>query len=77
MMPIIEVVDRVVLVRYRIKITPGKPIGTENMMMKGIHERLKLRGHDHVDQDQGQDAGKHAGPGTFLAAAGFARLDGC
>ncbi len=35
MMPIIDVVDRVVSVRKRIRITPGNPIGTENMMMKG------------------------------------------
>ena len=28
-------VEIVVLVRYRITITPGMPIGTENMMMKG------------------------------------------
>ena len=34
MTPIIDVVESVVSVRKRIRITPGKPIGTENMMVR-------------------------------------------
>ena len=35
MTPIMEVVESVVSVRNNIRMTPGKPIGTENMMMNG------------------------------------------
>ena len=58
MMPIIEVVDRVVLVRNSDQDHARKAHGNREHDDEGVDQRFELGGHHHIDQDQREDCGE-------------------